>query len=485
MGLLLVVMMYMMIAGVLIGQCAGQQGFELWDQVEQAELHHHQHHGIRLKSLRAQQAAPQSTAPNYSSFTCTGLKWGEDNLYGCPLCRTCRFDNVCFNHSSQDVQFYVDDAQSPLFYEAANGEPHYEFPPDFINTGHLSMSPSPMDWAPKAVAGSIPEGAVFSDAPVVAYVSLNDAVFNFGHALFDFLFPVFNTLQLLDVYHPDFQLLLAKHQGKNPHLIELFIDPAEADRSMLPMISRRSILTLDSLAAQAAQAGSSGQADGGLTCFSSFVAGSGSLHTSMQRTRALPFREAAFANLGIVEDSQRSTPRITMLKKKGKRTLEGEAIATMSVKQQLEAMSRTDILITPCGGVGTVLTFLPVGATAIVMNYWHTTLQTSVQMERNYYWNLEYLDIQFFPVLAEDYELTTDRPRCEKGTDDPFLKGQGAFIACNVYIKNLQRLEHVAVGSQTLICSSADTVLGQRQQEVCILAIPTTGCCTDASFQQS
>jgi len=74
------------------------------------------------------------------------------------------------------------------------------------------MSPSPMDWAPKAVAGSIPGGATFSDAPVVAYVSLNDAVFNFGHALFDFLFPVFNTLQLLDVYHPDFQLLLAKHQ---------------------------------------------------------------------------------------------------------------------------------------------------------------------------------------------------------------------------------------------------------------------------------
>ncbi len=74
------------------------------------------------------------------------------------------------------------------------------------------MSPSPMDWAPKAVAGTVPGDAAFSDAPVVAYVSLNDAVFNFGHALFDFLFPVFNTLQLLDVYHPDFQLLLAKHQ---------------------------------------------------------------------------------------------------------------------------------------------------------------------------------------------------------------------------------------------------------------------------------
>lgn len=57
-------------AGVLVGQCAGQQGFEFWDQ---AELHHHQHHGIRLKSLRAQQAAPRSGAPGYSSFTCTGV----------------------------------------------------------------------------------------------------------------------------------------------------------------------------------------------------------------------------------------------------------------------------------------------------------------------------------------------------------------------------------------------------------------------------
>lgn len=68
-------------------------------------------------------------------------------------------------------------------------------------------------------------------------------------------------------------------------------------------------------------------------------------------------RAAAFANLGIVKDAQRSTPRITMLKKKGKRivenadsimshlrtrfpaaefeTLEGKDIAVMSLKQQV------------------------------------------------------------------------------------------------------------------------------------------------------
>ena len=74
------------------------------------------------------------------------------------------------------------------------------------------MAPMPMDFAPKVMPGAVPQDATFSDAPVMAYVSLNDAAFNFGHALFDFLFPVFNTLQMLDVYHPDFQLLLAKHQ---------------------------------------------------------------------------------------------------------------------------------------------------------------------------------------------------------------------------------------------------------------------------------
>ena len=91
---------------------------------------------------------------------------------------------------------------------------------------------------------------------------------------------------------------------------------------------------------------------------------------------------------------------------------------------QLETMSRTDILITPCGGVGTVLLFLRPGATAIAMNYWNNVAEKSVQMESIYYWNLEYIDMQYLPVLPEDYELTTDRPGCEKSADDQYYKSQ-------------------------------------------------------------
>ena len=37
-----------------------------------------------------------------------------------------------------------------------------------------------------------------------------------------------------------------------------------------------------------------------------------------------------------------------------------------------------------------------------------------MQMESNYYRNLEYINFSYFPVLPEDYDSTSDRPGCEK-----------------------------------------------------------------------
>lgn len=48
-------------------------------------------------------------------------------------------------------------------------------------------------------------------------------------------------------------------------------------------------------------------------------------------------------------------------------------------------MSDTSILVTPCGGLATVLAFMRPGATAIAMNYWHTLHNRSMQLENNYY----------------------------------------------------------------------------------------------------
>ena len=117
---------------------------------------------------------------------------------------------------------------------------------------------------------------------------------------------------------------------------------------------------------------------------------------------------------------------------------------------QLEAMSRTDILITPAGGTSTVLVFLPPGATAIVMSYWNNVDEKSVQMESIYYWNLEYLDIQYFPVLLEDYQHTTDRPGCEKPTDDPYFDSQV------IHFKTYACMLFVATGQTAIISTSVE-----------------------------
>ena len=58
----------------------------------------------------------------------------------------------------------------------------------------------------------IPAGTAFYKAPVVAYHSANDFLGNFGHVLFDYLFPVFNMLQLLGLYTPEVQIVFAQQQ---------------------------------------------------------------------------------------------------------------------------------------------------------------------------------------------------------------------------------------------------------------------------------
>ena len=69
-----------------------------------------------------------------------------------------------------------------------------------------------MDWAPKVVRAVRPPQATLAASPVAVMASLNDFASNFGHSLYDFLFPVFNQMQLMGLYHPNFQLLLAQHQ---------------------------------------------------------------------------------------------------------------------------------------------------------------------------------------------------------------------------------------------------------------------------------
>ena len=56
--------------------------------------------------------------------------------------------------------------------------------------GHASIEPVDMFWAPHVMSAAKPALAGYATAPVAALASLNDHAGNFGHTLFDFLFPV-------------------------------------------------------------------------------------------------------------------------------------------------------------------------------------------------------------------------------------------------------------------------------------------------------
>lgn len=49
-------------------------------------------------------------------------------------------------------------------------------------------------------------------------------------------------------------------------------------------------------------------------------------------------------------------------------------------------MSATSVLITPSGGLGTVLMFLQPGASAIVFNFYQDYAKHTEQQENIYYW---------------------------------------------------------------------------------------------------
>ena len=65
---------------------------------------------------------------------CAGLKWHEENQANCISCQTCRFNNVCLNHTTLNIQYYRGETDWPLFYDIL-GTPHVQFPADFLNTG--------------------------------------------------------------------------------------------------------------------------------------------------------------------------------------------------------------------------------------------------------------------------------------------------------------------------------------------------------------
>ncbi|PSC68931.1 DNA-damage-repair toleration chloroplastic-like [Micractinium conductrix] len=410
----------------------------------------------------AEEEAAWRRQPRYSTFSCVKRtrNWRDS---------TCKFSSICLNTSSMQFHYYVDPALRgvPLLHDK-EGKPLFEFPEELVNAGHSHWE---APWRPAVVHGALPrEGGRVKWAPspqALLMLLRADQPFaaqarNFGHVLYDFTQALFNMQHLFGVYTPQAQPLLlpvGAHDQRKWHgeLRKLFSN-LRAEKSMAAL-HWNSPVEFAADYGEALLGGGGGGGGGGLVCFKSVLVGTGPLNRRVSQVDARPYRDAAACRLGLKEEPQQR-PVITIMHKEGRRTVENSADIQaalqarygghvsvsmfaccdehrLAVPQQVKLMSDTSILITPGGGLASVLNFLRPSATAITMTAYHSFANSTVPVDGLFYENMASPLIEMFPVTLAEYEGTSDRPRCElsrrRGRKDAGrVATGGALVNCNL-----------------------------------------------------
>lgn len=421
--------------------------------------------GLRSSWAISEEEASWVVPPRYSTHTCIGPK-PEDRWQAA----TCKFENMCLNASTLEFEYYMDTdmyPSMPVAYNQMDAQPQEQFSEHLLSAVQWMMNKNKTaGWRPVVKRQPFPQmGGRVRWAPVPQALLQGFPqrfLVNFGHVMFDLAVPLFNAQHLFGVYRPDAQVLVLNQTLNDKwedvdHFMERMINTPDPSRSLFRLSWDSDALWLRNYTR--ALLGDEGD---GLICFRSVLAGTGNLTRRGRATDALPYRAAIAERLDLQEEPYGHEDQvvITLLDKEGRRIIENyDEVMQMlqqryplarvqlmdfgkhpnlTMAEQVELMSETSILISPCGGLATVLAFLRPGATAIVMNFWHTHLNRSVMMEDAFYSNLEYLDLQYFPVSPADYEGTSDRPECEliaNGTrrHDSRYPQSGGLVNCNLH----------------------------------------------------
>ena len=107
--------------------------------------------------------------------------------------------------------------------------------------------------------------------------------------------------------------------------------------------------------------------------------------------------------------------------------------ATLSLREQLQLLLATDLLVTPCGGVSMLAGFLRPGAGAVFVDYWDGVVGRSRRMEASVWSHMGHLVDRYYTLDPREVRLPAKS----------LLGGGGAEAV-------------MAVGVRVWSCSSAD-----------------------------
>lgn len=402
----------------------------------------------------------------YSSFTCFGKHYFEDHHQ-----RSCKFRNICLDVTSNQIEFY-NKPNSVLFTDERGTSQSSFFPKQFVNPG-LDMRGWKQEWAPRVVLTHVPQNATWLNGPAVLFeVPAKYVMENFGHVLFDILYPIFVLLDAFKMYSRDGHIVLlsdttcseplcAAARPSEPFLNLTNVTTPLFGAGITHFLRGTDALTAVLFDSQPSTVGELAKSHATSThiCFKTAVVGTGRLYPAAMPYKSRGFFRAitkAFPEVNF-PDEKSKVPVITVFNRVvGRRQVENmeDIVAaihtrfplvqfqvvnfsevTPPVSAQVKMLHHTTVFIAPAGAISCAVAFLPPGAAALVFTYWDPKRNISLSLDRHNFEYLEHVEIIDIPVFEEDYLTTTDQPGCI----EPW-NSWSTMSACNLKIKHIGRI---------------------------------------------
>ncbi|CAF0993443.1 unnamed protein product [Rotaria sordida] len=320
-----------------------------------------------------------------SAWTCTGNMNYESEWHQ----RTCVFNNICYNKTRKIFQFYRKPGgiKRPVLFEPKLGH-IYDF--NINNHGFVSLVTRPTvhgSWGPTIVEELLPSA---NEVPYLQHV----------HVLFMHWHVPFNPGHIIweDIASTYFAMIRLNEYDRNAVLLEYRNFPKSGDQfhhmyeNLVPAFAAK----VDSLDHYTNNFSSP------LVCFQTLVAGGAKPvfsidhepYTHGKEKLFYDYRTAILQYHGVNISDLPSRHRIVLVNKTRamRRSLRGISnlvevknfikLAYPQIQldvidwseytftQQLHELHKTTILITPCGGISTIIPFLSDGTHAIIMDFY-------------------------------------------------------------------------------------------------------------------
>eukprot|EP00243_Klebsormidium_subtile_P001266 TRINITY_DN12174_c0_g2_i1.p1 TRINITY_DN12174_c0_g2~~TRINITY_DN12174_c0_g2_i1.p1 ORF type:complete len:501 (+),score=43.89 TRINITY_DN12174_c0_g2_i1:1026-2528(+) len=373
-----------------------QFNYKVSTQVQASKSVHIQLPSGVKRHLRLGDLALPDGRPKYSTHRCVGYHERPEWVY-----RKCSFQNVCYNFKSRGVRYFVNPAfRWPQIFPV-DQPPQTSFFSPYVAFKTNAMSNE----------GINPEADVWAENNTfpepfwnISYVPGISAIyhpvtenFNMGHYLLDDVYSIFDLLQVFDLLHSPKPVQIISNlpcsavaDAATRHTCQKFSD------SFWRGISDQKVLGFPEINDKYG-----GQGD--VVCFeqlligtgnSGIIAGKHSQTVRYSRAASLwEFRNSLLRGLNFDPLRVPTEHLVLIFRKSGRRGLhnvdeilaairkerryEGvsvrvlENVDDMPIRDQLELVTRSTVVVSPPGGASSLFFFLPRGAHLIVADYWY------------------------------------------------------------------------------------------------------------------